>query len=49
MDPKLSKNKKEYGGFLKDMHKRGMIEFGTQAAVRLGVFFVEKKMENSDS
>ena len=25
MDPKLSKNKKEYGGFLKDMHKRGMI------------------------
>ena len=38
MDPKLSRNPKEYGLFLRDMEKRSMIEFGTSASVTLGIF-----------
>ena len=40
MDPKLGRNQKEYGWFLRDMEKRSMIEFGTSALVTLGIIFV---------
>ena len=42
-DPSLTNKQKVYGDFLKDLHKRGMIEFGRSAAIELGIFFVEKK------
>ena len=42
-DPSLTNTQKVYGDFLKDLHKRGMIEFGRSAVIELGIFFVEKK------
>ena len=45
MDPKLSRNQKEYGWLLQDMEQRSMIELGTSA---LGIFSVEKKTIDSD-
>ena len=43
MDPKLSRNQKEYAWFVRDMEKRSMIEIWTSASATLGIFFVEKK------
>ena len=42
VDPTFS-NPKVYGQFLKDLHGRGMIEFGLSASITLGMFFCVEK------
>ena len=42
-DRKLTRNRRVYGQFIKELHRRGLVRFTRQPLEEVGVFFVWKK------
>eukprot|EP00959_Pyramimonas_sp_CCMP1952_P074273 1552007-Pyramimonas_sp.AAC.1 len=43
VDPALTRNRRKYVRFLKDLHRRGLVKFSLSCRERVGLFFAKKK------